>query len=95
VSDLEDDLDEFDDEDELDAEEIGLEEPEEELSELSKEFVKVLVDKIMQFMELLVGHELHNYQKPLARRVIESVIINDGEEVTEWAIKRYGKNPNK
>jgi hypothetical protein len=85
VSDLEDDLDEFDAEDELDAEEIGLEEPEEELSELSKEFVKVLVDKIMQFMELLVGHELHNYQKPLARRVIESVIINDGEEVTALA----------
>ena len=85
MSDLEDDLDEFDAEDELDAEEIGLEEPEEELSELSKEFVKVLVDKIMQFMELLVGHELHNYQKPLARRVIESVIINDGEEVTALA----------
>ena len=53
-------------------------EPVEELDELSKEFVRALVDKIMQFMEMLVGHELHNYQKPLARRVIESIIINDG-----------------
>ena len=92
MSDLEDDLEEFDAEDELDAEEIGLEEPEEELSELSKEFVKVLVDKIMQFMVLLVGHELHPYQQPLARRVIESIIINDGEEVTALASRQSGKS---
>ena len=78
MSDLEDDLEEFDAEDNFDAEEVGLEEPEEELSELSelsKEFVKILVDKIMQFMVLLVGHELHPYQQPLARRIIESIII--------------------
>jgi len=67
-------------------------EPIEELDELSKEFVKALVDKIMQFMEMLVGHDLHNYQKPLARRVIESVIINDGEEVTALASRQSGKS---
>ena len=68
------------------------EEPEEELDELSKEFVRQLVDKIMQFMTVLVGHELHVYQKPLARRIIESVIVNDGQEVTALAARQSGKS---
>ena len=62
------------------------------LDELSKEFVKVLVEKVMQFMEVLVGHKLHPYQSPLARRIIESVIINDGEEVTALAARQSGKS---
>ena len=65
---------------------------EEELDELSKEFVKALIDKIMDFMKLLVGHELHAYQEPLARRLIESVIINDGEEITALAARQSGKS---
>ncbi len=68
------------------------EEEVEELDELSKEFVKALIEKIMQFMEMLVGHKLHPYQEPLARRVIESVIINDGEEVTALAARQSGKS---
>ena len=62
------------------------------LDELSKEFVKVLVEKIMDFMKVLVGHELHAYQQPLARRLIESVIINDGEEITALASRQSGKS---
>jgi hypothetical protein len=46
----------------------------------------------MSFMKLLVGHELHAYQEPLARRIIESVIINDGEEVTALASRQSGKS---
>jgi len=65
---------------------------EDELDELSKEFVKVLINKIMDFMEMLVGHKLHPYQEPLARRVIESVIINDGEEITALASRQSGKS---
>jgi len=68
------------------------EEPVEELDELSKEFVIQLVDKIMQFMDALVGHPLHPYQKPLAKRIIESVIINDGEEITALAARQSGKS---
>lgn len=64
----------------------------EELDELSKEFVKVLIDKIMEFMQLLVGHDLHPYQKPFARRIIESIIINDGEEITALASRQSGKS---
>jgi hypothetical protein len=62
------------------------------LDELSKEFVKVLLEKIMDFMKVLVGHELHPYQQPLARRLIESVIINDGEEITALASRQSGKS---
>ena len=65
---------------------------EEELDELSKEFVLALIDKIMKFMELLTGHDLHPYQKPLAKRIIESVLINDGEEITALASRQSGKS---
>ena len=65
---------------------------EDELDELSKEFVEKLIDKMMQFMTALVGHELHPYQVPLARRIMESVIINDGEEVTALAARQSGKS---
>ena len=43
-------------------------------------------------MDALVGHSLHPYQMPLARRIIESVIINDGEEVTALAARQSGKS---
>jgi hypothetical protein len=77
----------------LDEEEDDLPEEEpDELDELSKEFVKALVEKIMQFQEMLVGYKLHSYQAPLARRIIESVIINDGEEVTALASRQSGKS---
>ena len=95
MEDLEEEFDEYalpEEDAELDEEDPGYKEPEDELDELSKEFVKALVEKIMQFMDLLVGHELHNYQKPLARRIIESVIINDGEEITALASRQSGKS---
>jgi hypothetical protein len=70
-----------------------IEEPlEEQLDELSQQFVDKLIDKIMDFLKVLVGHDLHPYQKPLARRIIESVIINDGEEVTALASRQSGKS---
>ena len=65
---------------------------EENEDELSKEFVNRLIDKIMQFLHVLVGHDLHPYQKPLARRIIESVIIGDGEEITALAARQSGKS---
>jgi hypothetical protein len=59
--------------------------------ELTTDFVLKLIDKILKFMVVLVGHDLHEYQKPLARRIIESVLINDGEEVTALASRQSGK----
>jgi hypothetical protein len=90
----------FVDEEELDEQldEDLPEEEEEELDELSKEFVKRVVDRSIQFMDALVGvepgdeHALRPYQMPLARRIIESVIINDGEEITALAARQSGKS---
>jgi hypothetical protein len=75
------------------AEEKPIEDPVEDLlDELSQKFVDTLIDKMMDFLKVLVGHDLHPYQKPLARRIMESVIINDGEEVTALASRQSGKS---
>jgi hypothetical protein len=68
---------------------LGNDEP---LDELSQEFVDRLIDKVMQFMEVLVGYPLHPYQQPLARRIIESAVIGDGEEITGLAARQSGKS---
>ena len=68
------------------------EEIEEDPDELSPEFVEKIVDRTLQFMEVLVGHSLHSYQMPLSRRIIESVIIGDGEEITGLAARQSGKS---
>jgi hypothetical protein len=47
---------------------------------------------MLEFLVVLVGHDLHAYQKPLARRIMESVIINDGEEITALASRQSGKS---
>ena len=84
---------EFFDEDELLEEDLPLlEDDEDELDELSREFVQKLVDKVMTFMSALVGYDLHPYQKPLARRMIESVVINDSAEITALAARQSGKS---
>ena len=75
------------------AEEKPVEDPVEDLlDELSQKFVDTLIDKMMDFLKVLVGHDLHPYQKPLARRIMESVIINDGEEITALASRQSGKS---
>lgn len=66
--------------------------PEPELDEASAEFVDQLVDKIMQFMDVLVGHPLRPYQEPFARRIIESIIIEDAEELTALFSRQSGKS---
>ena len=73
-----------------DQEEVSIEEP--EVDELTKEFVEKLVDKMMIFQNALVGHDLHPYQKPLARRIMESIITNDGAEITALASRQSGKS---
>lgn len=80
------------DEDEDESLDVVEDEVDDGLDELSREFVDMLIDKIMIFMVALVGHDLHNYQKPLSRRIIESVIINDGEEITALAARQSGKS---
>ena len=69
------------------------EEPDDDdVDELTQAFVDKLIDKLFVFMDVLVGHALHPYQKPLARRMMESVIIGDGEEITALAARQSGKS---
>jgi hypothetical protein len=68
------------------------EEEEDEPDEFSQEFVNKLIDGLMKFLVVLVGHDLHPYQQPLARRIMESVIIGDGEEITALAARQSGKS---
>ena len=85
----------YEEEDDLDPDELDSAEEDDYddgLDELSREFVDTLVDKIMIFIKALVGHDLRPYQKPLARRIIESVVINEGEEITALASRQSGKS---
>ena len=85
----------YEEEDDLDPDELDSAEEDDYddgLDELSREFVDTLVDKIMIFIKALVGHDLRPYQKPLARRIIKSVVINEGEEITALASRQSGKS---
>ena len=64
---------------------------EDDLDELSQEFVDKLIDRILKFMHVLIGHELHGYQQPLAKRTIEAVVIGSGDELTALASRQSGK----
>ena len=75
----------------LDEEDLE-EEDEEEEDVFSQDFIDRLVDKIMLFMEGLVGHSLHDYQQPLAKRIIEAVLIGKGDEITALASRQSGKS---
>jgi len=76
----------LDDEDDLPFEE------EEEEDVFSQDFIDRLIDKIMLFMDGLVGYALHDYQAPLARRIIEAVLIGKGDEITALASRQSGKS---
>ena len=65
-----------------------------EQDQFSQAFIDDLVDKIMKFMEVLCKRKLYPYQEPFARRVIESVLLGDGDEGTITALwsRQSGKS---
>jgi hypothetical protein len=75
----------------LDDEGVPLDEDVVELSEEDSDFVHQLVTKILIFVDELAGHALHPYQREFAYRCIESVVINDGEELTALFSRQSGK----
>jgi hypothetical protein len=85
--------DEFDEEhaDETEAERQAREATEVVLDEASREFVEKLIDRLMIVCDELSGHPLYPYQQPLARRIFESLIINDGATVTALWSRQSGK----
>ena len=64
----------------------------EELDETSAEFVEQLVTKLVLFTEQFCDIEFFPYQIPIAYRVIESIVLGDGEEITLVATRQSGKS---
>lgn len=62
------------------------------LDENSQEFVDQLVSKLMKIADDISELPLRPYQRPLARRTIESVIIGDGARITALASRQSGKS---
>jgi hypothetical protein len=78
--------------DETDAERRAREETEVILDEVSQAMVDRLVDKILLITDEVSGHPLYPYQIPFARRVIESLIVGDGETITALFSRQSGKS---
>jgi hypothetical protein len=62
------------------------------LDQDSADFVARIIDVCMVFMDMLVGHSLRPYQVPFARRILESLIIEDAEELTALFARQSGKS---
>lgn len=76
----------------LDESEIEEYEQVEDLDETSAEFLDNLVKRLIIFTEEFCDVELFPYQVPIAYRLIESIVIGDGEEITVVATRQSGKS---
>jgi len=80
-------------EEELEDELLDDDDEEEELpAQTSEEFVQDLLDKCLAFLEYLCDVELFPYQKVFARRMLESLILNDGAQLTALFSRQSGKS---
>lgn len=79
-------MDTYDDEEDEYEDPAGV-----ELDETSAEFVDELVKKLILFTEEFCDIEFFPYQIPIAYRVIESIILGDGAEMTVLAARQTGK----
>jgi hypothetical protein len=73
-------------------EQLEQEHPETELDETSAEFVDQLVLKLILFTEEFCDVKFFPYQIPIAYRIIESIVLGDGEEMTLVATRQSGKS---
>ncbi len=62
------------------------------LDPLSQTHVDQVLDKLMMVCDELSGHPLYGYQTPFARRIFESLIINDGATLTACFSRQAGKS---
>ncbi|NBO61924.1 MAG: hypothetical protein EBU82_13330, partial [Flavobacteriia bacterium] len=77
---------------ELENEVPDIEELTPELDEASEEFVDQLVKKLIVFTEEFCDIEFFPYQIPIAYRLIESIVLGDGDEVTVIGCRQSGKS---
>ncbi len=59
--------------------------------ELSQEFVDAIVARVLMFVDILSGKPLFPYQREVAARYIESVVVGDGDTITFLCSRQAGK----
>lgn len=57
-----------------------------------KRFIDNLLDKLLLVVDELSGIQLHGYQRPFARRILNSLITNDGATLTALFSRQSGKS---
>ena len=65
---------------------------EDEIDETTAEFVDELVNKLVLFIEEFCDVSFFPYQVPIAKSIIESIVLGDGEEKTLIATRQSGKS---
>ncbi|MFD6934671.1 hypothetical protein ACFWAP_00750 [Streptomyces goshikiensis] len=60
--------------------------------EISQETVDRIIDKMLLVIDELSGHPLRHYQVPLARRILESMILGDTAKITACWARQSGKS---
>ena len=80
------------DEDAIQEEIDALEELEDEVDETTQEFIDDIVNKLILFIQTFCDTEFFPYQLPIAKSIIESVVLGDGEEKTLIATRQSGKS---
>lgn len=74
------------------TEEDLLEAAEEPLDPNTQKFVTQLIDRILVFQSHLCDLPLFDYQQEISRRIHESMILGDGEEITALVSRQAGKS---
>lgn len=62
------------------------------LNPVSQQAVDHIVERMLVVVDEVSGHPLRPYQSVFARRVIESLVINDGETITALFARQSGKS---
>ena len=71
---------------------LDIEELSPELDQTTAEFVDTLVKRVLLFTEEFCDIEFFPYQIPIAYRLIESIILGDGDELTVIGCRQSGKS---
>lgn len=58
----------------------------------NKNFINDLLDKLAIVVDELSGIKLYGYQKPFSRRILHSLIVNDGATLTALFSRQSGKS---
>lgn len=92
VTEVDPDLDDDFVSDETDVEREARHDTEQILDEPTQQMVDRLVEKMLLVTDEISGNPLHGYQRPFAKRLLESMIINDGATITALFARQAGKS---